>query len=246
MLHKTRGVVFHVTDYSETSVVAKIYTEVFGLQSYLVKGARRKKSKMHAGILQPMSLLEMEVYHKDHGGLQYAAEMTNHPVFSNIPYDMMKSSILLFINEIVYKSIREEEANPVLFDFLHHSMRWLDAMQPVNPDFHLVFMVQLTRYLGFFPNGTWSEQRPYFDLMEGSFYNTAAPTTGINTPPFMDPVLAKWLGVLLATPLQQQEKINIPKEIKPLLTGKLLEYYSLHVAGFGSVKSQAVLEAVWS
>jgi DNA repair protein RecO (recombination protein O) len=150
MLHKTRGIVFHVTDYSETSVVARIYTEVFGIQSYLLKGAKRKKNKLHSGILQPMSLLEMEVYHKDHGGLQYATELNNNPPFTGIPYDMVKSSIVLFLNEIAYKSIREEEGNPLLFDFLHHTMLWLDAMDPVHPDFHLVFMVQLTRFLGFF------------------------------------------------------------------------------------------------
>ena len=246
MLHKTRGIVFHLTDYSETSVVAKIYTEVFGLQSYLIKGARRKKSKVHAGILQPMSLLEMEVYHKDSGGLQYAADITNNPAFSSIPYDMTKCSIVLFLNEIVYKSIKEEESNPLLFDFLHHAMLWLDGMHPANPDFHLVFLVQLSRHLGFYPNGNYSERYPYFDMVEGSFYNSPVQPSVGGTRPFFEPELSRWLGKLLDTPLQSQAKLNIPREVKPLLTGKMLEYYSLHVAGFGSVKSQAVLEAVWS
>jgi len=240
MLHKTRGIVFHVTDYSESSVVAKIYTELFGLQSYLVKGAKRKKSKLHSGILQPMSLLEMEVYHKDHGGLQYATEINNRPPYSSIPYDMAKSSIVLFLNEIVYKSIREEEANPLLFDFLHHAMRWLDAMDPVNPDFHLVFMVQLTRFLGFFPHGTFTEQDCFFDLAEGCFLPVAPAHQ------FLHPDTSKWLSLLLGTSLQHQEKLNLPREVKPVLTTKLIEYYGLHLSGFGNVKSQAVLEAVWS
>jgi DNA repair protein RecO (recombination protein O) len=72
----------------------------------------------------------MEVYHKDHGGLQYASEINNSPPFTSIPYDMVKSSIVLFLNEIAYKSIREEEENPLLFDFLHHAMLWLDAWSP--------------------------------------------------------------------------------------------------------------------
>jgi len=240
MLHKTRGIVFHVTDYSETSVVARIYTELFGVQSYLLKGAKRKKSKLHSGILQPMSLLEMEVYHKDHGGLQYPTEINNSPPFTSIPYDMVKSSIVLFLDEIVYKSIREEEGNPLLFDFLHHAMRWLDAMDPVHPDFHLVFMAQLTRFLGFFPHGTPGEGSSCFDMEEGCFQ--AIPPQHDR---FLEPGLSKWLGVLLGTSLQNQENLRIPREIKPVLTGKLIEYYGLHLSGFGNIKSHTVLEAVW-
>ena len=241
MIHKTRGIVFHVTDYSETSVVARIYTELFGVQSYLLKGAKRKKNKLHSGILQPMSLLEMEVYHKDHGGLQYATEINNRPPFASIPYDMVKSSIVLFLNEIVYKSIREEEGNPLLFDFLHHAMRWLDAMDPVHPDFHLVFMVQLTRFLGFFPHGNPEDGSSYFDLAEGCFQ--AIPPRHTQ---FLETDLSKWLGELLGTSLQNQENLKIPREIKPMLTDKLIEYYSLHLSGFGNIKSHAVLEAVWA
>src|SRR4051812_33656990 len=128
MLHKTRGIVFHVTPYAESSVVAKIYTEQLGLQSYLVNGVRSKKAKIKSGLLQPLSLLDMVVYHKDRGGLQRIKELRQATggQFSTIPFDVVKSSVVIFINEVLYKSVKEEEANPQLFDFIFHALQLLD------------------------------------------------------------------------------------------------------------------------
>jgi len=245
MLHKTRGIVLHVTDYSETSVIAKIYTELFGVQSYLLRGVKKRKAKVRSNILQPMSLLDMEVNHNERGGLQYLTEISNQPAFTNIPVDMMKSSMVLFINEIVYKAVKEEEANPLMFDFLHHAMMWLDAMEPVNADFHLIFMVQFTRFLGFFPEGNSNElltgNESFFDLIEGRFM-LVIPTHNH----FMSVELSQWFSIVLKATLQQQEELKIPISGKRELIEKLIEYYGLHLSGFGTMKSHKVLEAVWS
>jgi len=241
MLHKTRGIVFHVTDFSDTGLVARIYTEQFGIQSYMLKGARRKRSKFSPGSLQPLSLLEMEVYRREHGGLQYAAEIVNRPAYSSIPFHMAKSSVTLFLNEVVYKAIREEEANPLLFDFLHHALRWLDAAEPLNPDFHLLFLVQLSRFLGFFPQRNYSAHEPCFDLQEGRFISGLPPHGH-----FMDPAQGALFAHLLQAPLQVMESLPMSSAIRNELTAKLLEYYSLHLSGFGNIKSHAVLETVWS
>ena len=111
MLHTTRGIVLHTTKYSETSLVAKIYTEVFGLQSYLVKGIRKQKAKLRPALFQPMTLADLVVYHKDKGSLQNIKESRIAVPYRSIPFDIRKSSMLLFINELLYKSIREEETN---------------------------------------------------------------------------------------------------------------------------------------
>jgi DNA repair protein RecO (recombination protein O) len=156
MLHKTRGIVFHVTEYSESSVVAKIYTELFGLQSYLINSARKKSPKIKPASLQPLSLIDLMVYHKERSGLQRLAEARTQPALKSIPFDIRKSSIVLFINEVLLKSVKEEESNRALFDFIFSSVELLDLQDEVQSDFHLVFLLQLTKYLGFYPQDNFS------------------------------------------------------------------------------------------
>lgn len=96
MLHKTRGIVFKVTDYAESSLIVQIYTEQFGLQSYIVNGAKKPRAKIHQSMLQPLYLLDMVVYHKAGGSVQRISELKNAPVLQSIPYDVIKSSIALF------------------------------------------------------------------------------------------------------------------------------------------------------
>src|SRR5690349_12859257 len=108
MLHKTRGIVFKTTNYSESSVVVQVFTEKFGLQSYLINGVKKPKAKIKMNILQPLHLLEMVVYHKPSGNIQRAAEVRQQPVFLTIPYDIVKSSLVMFLNEVLYKAIRQQ------------------------------------------------------------------------------------------------------------------------------------------
>jgi len=105
MISKTKGIVFHQLKYSETSFIVKIYTQEFGLQSYLIKGARNKKSKIRPALLQHLSLLELIVTHKEKSNLQHIREIRSAHQYSNLPFDMIKSSITLFVNELLLKSI---------------------------------------------------------------------------------------------------------------------------------------------
>ncbi len=150
MLHQTKGIVFHSLKYSETSVIVKIYTELFGIQSYLIKGLRSSGSKIKPGLFQPMTLLDLVVYHKEKQVLQSIKEVHLALPYQEIPFDIRKSSIALFLNELVYKTIREEEANPDLFEFIWNACLELDATQePVNC-FHLLFSVRFCHFLGIF------------------------------------------------------------------------------------------------
>ena len=122
MLHKTRGIVFKVTDYGESSVIVQVYTEKFGLQSYIVNGAKKPKAKIHRNMLQPLHLLDMVVYHKNTGAVQRIAELKNLPVLQSIPYDVIKSSLVMFLNEVLYKSVKQQTPDENLFQFLFHSV----------------------------------------------------------------------------------------------------------------------------
>ena len=166
MLHKTRGIVFKTTDYSESSVVVQIFTEKFGLQSYLVNGVKRPRAKISRNMLQPLHLVDMVVYHKAAGNIQRISELKNAPVLLTVPYDIIKSSLVMFLNEVLYKAVKQQTPDENIFDFIFNAVEWLDNSTHGLANFHLVFLVQLTRYLGFYPHGTSALNANYFD-MEG-------------------------------------------------------------------------------
>jgi len=241
MLYKTRGIVFRVTDYSERSVVAKIYNERFGLQSYLVNSVRKKNPKIKSTAIQPLTLVDLVVYHKERGGLQRVSDAINMPPLKSIPFDVRKSSIVLFLNEVLLKSVKEEEPNPVLFDFIFNSIHLLDLQNEPHNDFHLVFLVQLTRYLGFFPRENFSESQSVFNLQEGIFQKE------IPLHPFyMEEPLSGIFFRLTRTTLSSSGDLKIPLPHRRELVEKLLDYFQLHLSGFRNIQSHKVLEEVWT
>lgn len=241
MLHKTRGIIFHTTDYSETSIIAKIFTEQFGVQSYIVNGVRKKGAKNKSGIFQPLSLVEMVVYHKERGGIQRISEIRNHPQFKSIPFDVMKTSMVLFLNEVLYRAIKEEGENSSLFEFIFSEIQLLDVQSEASGNFHLSFLLRLTRFLGFFPNGSYSEEAPYFNLQDGNFEHLAP-----DHPFFLDKSMSQQFNLLLSSSNDLSKTVVLPVSERRELVERILEYYRLHIDGFGEIKSHKVLEQVWA
>lgn len=240
MTYTTRGIVLHYIKYSETSVIVRIYTELFGLQSYIINGVRNNKAKIKINALQPLSLLEMVVHHRSKNGLQRIREASNSP-FISIPYNSIKCSLALFLTELLYKSIREEEANAGLFGFLFHSIQILDITTDNCANFHLLFMIKLSKFLGFYPNGKYSKSTSFFDLREGVF-DKKQP----EHPDYMPPSLCIYLNQLFHYSYNDLNKIKIPSEHRKELLHSLIEYYVLHLSGMKSIKSHKVLETVMS
>jgi len=241
MLHRTKGIVLHSIKYSESSIIVKIYTEIFGLQSYLVKAIRGPKSKMKPGLFQPLNLLELVVYHREKKTLQSIKEIQlGHP-YHTIPFDIRKSSVALFINELLYKSIREEESNSALFEHLWNACMSLDSEQESVGSFHLVFMVQLTHFLGIMPQLNFSVQEPFFNVPEGHF-QSHRPDHNI----YLDAELSKELYSILKTPIEQQSSIKVKPAIRNQLLETLIFYYKTHLPGFKGLQSHMVLHTVLS
>ncbi|MCF8452808.1 MAG: DNA repair protein RecO [Pedobacter sp.] len=239
MLHKTRGIVFKTTNYAESSVVVQIFTEKFGLQSYLISGIKRPKSKIKLNSLQPLHLLDMVVYHKSSGNIQRVSELRHLPVFLSIPYDIVKSSITMFLNEVLYKSLRQHEADEILFEFLFHAIEILDGISKGVSNFHLYFLLRLTRFLGFYPDTTLAGQADFFDLKNGCYSKMQPPHALI----LEQPLTALWTTILNAK-FDNLDELHISSAQRKQLLEKILEYYSLHVEGFGQVRSHEVLEEV--
>ncbi|MBU8892996.1 MAG: DNA repair protein RecO [Bacteroidales bacterium] len=240
MIHKTRGIVLHYIKYSETSVIVTIYTESYGRQSYIINGVRSKKAKIKANILQPLFLLDMEVYHKPKNDIQRVKEIQNAYIFFSLPFDLRKSTLAIFIAEILYRTIQEQEPNKELFEYLYNSVQMLDLKEEGLSVFHIYFLLHLSKYLGFFPNNNYSEQNCYFDLKAGTFKQIKPVHTFC---------LAKDLSLLFSCLLDfsenQHESLTINYSNRIELLEKILEYYSLHSEGVSDIKSLSVLREVF-
>jgi DNA repair protein RecO (recombination protein O) len=241
MLHQTKGIVIHSLKYSESSIIVKIYTALFGLQSYLIKGVRSQKSKIKPALFQPLTLLELVVYHNDRRSLHSVKEVRLAQPFHTIPYDIIKSSIALFIDELLYRTIREEEANPELFGYIWESSILLDNTEGNVSNFHLLFLLELSVHLGIYPQQNHSKSNTLFNLREGIFQADIP-----NHPNYLDNVNSKILVTLLNTPLSMHESLALSSKERHFFLETLLLYFRFHLPGFTGIKSHHVLHSVLS
>jgi DNA repair protein RecO (recombination protein O) len=246
MLHKTRGIALHTVKFSETSIIAKIYTELFGLQSYLIRGIRKQRAKIKPGLFQPLTILELTVYHKETGTLQSLKEVHNLFPYQSLPFDIMKSSIALFMNELIYKSIREEEPNQELFGFLFETCVELDSLKSNSNLFPLLFALKLTKFLGFMPHPDESSGKEIFNMREGVFQE--------NIPEhkyYLRPPLTTLLKDLLkpessTSPDKSLIGEHQPESLKSRneLLEQILIYYKLHLPDFREIRSHRILHTI--
>lgn len=241
MLHKTRGIVFKATDYGESSVIVQLFTEKFGLQSYIINGAKKPRAKIGRNMLQPLHLLDLVVYHKNTGSVQRISELKNSPVLQSIPYDVIKSCIAMFLNEVLYKAVKQQSPDENLFDFVFSAIEWLDHQTGNVANFHLLFLVQLTRYLGFYPDRYQAGQADYFDMKNGTFSNYKPDSLLYLSPPH-----TQNFHLLLQCSFENIQQLKWSNDERRYLIQKLLEYYALHIEGFGNIRSADVLEEVLS
>jgi DNA repair protein RecO (recombination protein O) len=235
---KTRGIVLHTIKFSETSVILKIYTEKLGLVSYIVKGVRSSKSKTKAALLQPLSMLDMEVSHRENKQLQYIKEFSRAYTYQSIPFDTLKSAVALFLLEVITKSVREHEQNEEMFEFIYGTFRILDESEKVNPDFHLIFLIRFSGFIGFMPQRNFSKEKCYFDLAEGSFTSTGEDAN------LLDSNSSRLLNDLMnANPLSHNSELRITRADRKKMMKNLLKYYHLHLENF-SLKSPEILEII--
>lgn len=238
MLYKTRGIVLKATNYSESSIVVQVFTEKFGLQSYIVNGARKPKAKISTTLLQPLHLLEMVVYHRPTASLQRISEARQRPVFHTIPYDIGKSAVALFLNEVLYKCVRQQSADEPLFNFVFNAVSWLDHTERMSPNFHLIFLLKLSRYLGFQPAPPKAGQA-FFDLKDGVFCSRQPAH-----PLALEHPYTTLFADLLAASFDRLDTLRVSLVDRRFLLGRILAFYQLHVDNLGDIKSRDVLEVV--
>ncbi|RAU84497.1 DNA repair protein RecO [Pontibacter arcticus] len=234
MLVKTRGLVLSTIKFRETSIIAKVYTEALGMQSYIVNGVRRKGSGSRIALFQPFTLLDMVVYTSHRGGLTRISEYKTAAPFVSIPFDIRKSSILLFLSEVVGRTIKEEEENQPLFQFLFNSILYFDQQTQHFENFHLIFLLELSHHLGFGPSsGT--------EIVEQVAFSANAQSA-TSAPSVLD---LQAYETYFDQLLQDAGHANIPNgKVRRELLDVLVRYYQLHVDKLGEIKSLAILSEV--
>jgi DNA repair protein RecO (recombination protein O) len=185
-------------------------------------------------------LLELVVSQKDKADLQYIQEARVAYLYQSMHLDIRKSSILLFLNELLYKSIQEEAANPKLFRFIFDHLIILDQTNENPANFHLLFVIHLTQYIGFYPHGRYLNENTVFDLVEGQFLQAEA----LPAENFITGLNCRWLSKLLATSPEKFYSVTVPSVVRNELLDKILRYYHIHLPLTGEFKSHIVLHDV--
>lgn len=236
MIRKTRGIVLHTTRYGESSLVAHCYTEQYGRQSYMIKGVRKSKKQNRSNLFQPLFILDFEVFHKDSREIQLVKEVSRAMPLNSLPFDMVKSAQAIFMAEVIYRVVREEESNPMLAQFLVSTIQYLDAVENASPDFHILFMFQLSRHLGFYPQNNFDEGRIFFNLLSGLFISH------YNDPDLhLDEVSSKLWHSYMLSEYQSVKDSDFNGSQRKLVLDDLVRFYKLHVAGMGEIRSLEVL-----
>lgn len=237
MLIKTKAIVISSLKYQEKSLIVKCLTQSDGLKSYFVPNAfSAKKSNQKIAYFQPLSILEIEANHKNKGTLEHFKEIRLAHAYQTISTDIVKSSIAIFLSEIIHHSIHEEEKNENLFEFLESALLWLDAHDEMA-NFHLILMLEMTKFLGFYPDTSEMEFH-FFDSKEGVF----SDFQGTNCLSEHETFLFK---KLIELKFDSDQKVFSANE-RQILLKALLHYYTVHLDGFRKPKSLEVLKEVFS
>lgn len=239
MTHKTKGIILRTVRYGETSLVVTMFTELFGVQSYMVNGIRtNKKAGAKAAMYQPGAILDMQVYHSEQRSMHRIKEAEWAYLYKNILSDVIKNSIALYMMELLYKILKQPEQNADLFYFCEDALIQLDDAPPhIAANFSLYFALHLASFFGFRINDPENEEQMFLDLAEGAFTDHAPVH-----PYFLEgeyaQVTAELLKIMQPHELDQL-KLNHIKRRELLL--KYQEYYALHIQDFGQMKTLAVL-----
>ncbi len=243
MIFKTRGIVLRAVKYGETSLVVTIFTELFGVQAYMVNGARTsKKSGNKAAMFQPGAILDLEVYHNEQKPVQRIKECSWAFLYQHIMSDVIKNSIALYMVELLQKALKQPEKNTNLFYFCEEALMQLDAAEKqVSANFALFFTLHLADFFGFrIGNNMLEGEGIYLDLQEGEFVMEHPAH-----PYFLSGQPALITAELLKTRLPAElDQLKLNKQTRRELLLKYQEYYALHIHDFGQMKTLAILHEV--
>ena len=234
-----QGIVLQSIRYGDTSLIVKVFTRSLGLRSYMVKGAFNRNSKSRAALFQNLHLINyVEAGKPNKSSLGYMKDVQLATVYQSIPFVMNKSAILMYVSELLSKTITEQEQNEPLYDFIERSMLWLDLVHQDYANFPLFFTLELTRHLGFYPKAN-HESGYCFDMMEGSFIHDSPLH-----PYYFDAEDAQLLSQLLNACIDETCRIPLHVSQRRSLLDGLIVFMRLHAPVMNDFHSHEVLKTV--
>ena len=238
MILKTRGIVLRTQKYSETSIICRILTEEKGLKSYIISGVRKQNSKIGASLFQLMNILDLVVYDREEKDLNRIKEVKLNYVFQNIPYDIFKGTVGMFIIEIVQKTIKGQEEHAALYNYLQSLLEFLDQTTDPISNVHLHFLLEYAQFLGLNPTGIASEDHRFFNLESGIFTNEAHNKYSLNEEQ------SAVISDLMHLNLSEAHCIKLSHELRASTLRSLLKFFQLHIENLPEINSHKVLSEV--
>jgi len=241
MLQKTRGIILHQIKYTDSGIVAQMYTRKFGRQSFLIKGMRNRKTGKHAILFQPMFILDLELYYKQTREMQslkeFSVSFTPYDIYSNIK----KSCVAIFLGEILTSVLKEESPHEEMFDFIEESIIYFEQCKEGFANFHIAFLAGLSSFLGFEPGQRLEEENAFFDMVNGIFV-PIPPVHGNYANEEISDILADFF----VASYDSIDKISLTGKMRNDVLETIVKFYSLHLPGLKKIKSLDVLKVVFS
>lgn len=235
MLYTTQGIVLHNIKYADKKIISKIYTKDFGLISANVNVGSGPKSKIKSGVIQPLTQIEFVLSLKENKDIQQLSEVKCLFVYTNLQSNFSKLCIAQFLNEVLYKTLKEQTSNDDLFDLICHTYQWLDQADEGYLDTHIYFLFELTKHLGFYPANNRDKYLAYFNTLEGKFQSTIQ-----SFPLGFDFWQSELFANLFSYSLSNQKKIARSERLA--LLDCLLHYYKMQIPGLMDMKSYQVMQ----
>ncbi len=240
MLEKTKGIIIHQIKYNDSGIVAQMYTRDYGRQSFIIKGMRNRKGGKHNILFQPLFILDLVIYYKASREMQILKEFS----VSYSPYDIhsniKKSSVAIFLGEVLTSVLKEESPNEEMFDFIEESIIYFDSSKDGYANFHIAFLAGLSSYLGFEPGIRTNDDDTFFDMNNGTFV-PIPPVHGNHANAEVSDILATFF----TTSYEMINRITLTGSQRNEVIETLVKYYSLHLPGLKKINSLEVLKEVF-
>ena len=236
MLHKTEGIVLSTLKYNDRYAISHVYTADFGTTSYLLPITNSKKTKIKNSLFFPFSILRMEVEHLPKRDIQKLKEVERLLPLYEVCTDMSKLSLAFFLSEFLYRVLRESDNNEITFQYIKNSVETLEAASSGVANFHIAFMIGLTRFLGIYPNWEYNENDRYFDMLNGEFKQNIPLHSH-----FLNEDESRYIKYLNRINYSNMHKFKLSRDNRNIIVNYILDYYRLHLYDFPKLKSLEVL-----
>lgn len=241
MLTKTQAIVLHAIKYGETRMIVDVFSRSHGRLSFIVSLPKSAKAKVRKQYFQPLTLLEIETDVRQKVQLQKLKDVRLATAYVSIPFNPDKLSIGLFVAEFLFYALRGEQQNELLFDYIVNSLTWLDGQTRRYANFHLVFLMRLSRFLGFYPNLDNYSEDDYFDLRESNFCATVPVHRD-----FLKPDEARKIQLMMRMDFSTMHLYRMTHQERNRLLEVALTYYRLHLPDFPELRSTQVLQELYA